>query len=131
MPTRWQTLRATLFRALVPGTVLPVIFYLLYSANSHTTARDILPDLSSPLATISFLGLIATCFPGFIAFMIVTSIWGTFRPVIAPYLLPSQVLLILQIVSSLAINTAVWMLPVCILRRIEQFFSASEDSEIS
>ncbi len=131
MSTSWQTLRETLFRALIPGAVLPVIFYLLYSANSHTTARDILPDLPSPLATISFLGLIATCFPGFIAMALITSIWGTFRQVIAPYLLPSQMLLIIQIVASLAINTALWMVPVVILRRIKQFFSAPEEHDTS
>ncbi len=128
MSPRWREVRESTLRALVPGAILPVVFFLLYSANSRTTARDILPDLNSPLAVIGCFGFVATFFPGFIA--LVFFFGGNQQTIAVTALgsLPSQTQLIIQIALSLIINTAFWTLPVLIFRRIRRYFSSSDDN---
>jgi hypothetical protein len=126
MSPHWQEIRASVLRALVPGAILPVVFFLLYSANSHTTARDILPDLNSPLAVIGCFGFVATFLPGFIALAL---LFGGQQPAITGTAFGS-LSFIGQIALCLAINTALWTMPVLIFRRSKRFFSSPDNGGI-
>ena len=61
--------------ASIPGAVLPIAFFLLFSFNTTATRRDVLPSLNDPLEIVGCFGFIIFSTPilltivGFILFI--------------------------------------------------------------
>jgi len=60
---RLQNFGKSLLIASIPGVVMPIAFFLLFSFNTTATRRDVLPSLNDPFEAVGCYGFIIFSIP--------------------------------------------------------------------
>ena len=127
--TKYRDLGKSILVATIPGAVLPILFWNLFSLNISATGRDILPALDNPLEFIGFIGSLIFASPVFIIFVtlavMIKSIhdYGLIVPIYD--MLSPNVQSEFLLAIGLGINVLLWSLPVALIRRPKSHLTLS------
>ena len=121
--------------ASIPGAVLPIVFFLLFSLNTTATRRDVLPSLNDPSEAVGWYGSAIFSIPIFVIIVGLNTLVITAHEqgYIIPFfdLLAPQAQLSVMTTIGLVCNVLLWVLPVSFLRRKKQINSLSMVSQDS
>ena len=122
-----RNLGKSILIALVPGAVLPVIFFVLFSFNTAATRRDVLPGLDNPLEIIGFAGSVIFSAPIFLFFVSLAAIVNTIHEhgfIIPIYdSLSRETQSAIFLTFCLASNVLLWTIPVSFFRWIRKYLT--------
>jgi hypothetical protein len=126
---RLLTFAKSVLIASIPGAVLPITFFLLFSLNTTATRRDVLPSLNDPLEAIGWCGSAIFSIPIFITIvglntMVINAHKQGFVIPIFDLLTP-KTQSDLMIAIGLVFNVLLWAIPVSFLRRHKRQVSSS------
>ena len=109
--------------AIIPGVVLPLVFWNLFSSNTSATGRDILPALDNPLELTGCIGSLIFASSVFIIFGTLAAIFRSLHSyglIIPIYdMLSSGMQSKFLLVIAFAINVLLWSLPLMLFFRIK------------
>ena len=126
---KFRDLGKSILVATIPGAVLPILFWNLFSLNTSATARDILPALDNPLEVIGFIGSLIFASPVFIIFVMLAAMiksiheYGLIVPIYD--LLSPDVQSEFLLAIGLGIHVLLWSLPVALIRRPKSHLTLS------
>jgi hypothetical protein len=107
--------------ASIPGAVLPIAFFLLFSFNTTATRRDVLPSLNNPLEVVGCFGFLSFSIPILITIFGLVIIVNAAhdRGFVVPYLdsLAPEQQLGLAITIGLISNVVLWTMLVSYWRQ--------------
>ena len=119
---RKKELGISLLIAVIPGIILPVAFFFLFSISTSATNRDIFPPLDNAPEIIGCLGALIFAIPGYLTFFFLISIlngihdYGLTIPIFDA--LPEATQGILIVIFCFLINLFFWTLAVSFFRQI-------------
>ena len=127
--TKYRDPGKSILVATIPGAILPILFWNLFSLNTSATAKDILPALDNPLELIGFIGSLIFVSPVFIIFVTLAAMiksmheYGWIVPVYD--LLSPDVQSEFLMAIGLGINVLLWSVPVALIRRPKSHLTLS------
>ena len=120
-----QEFGKSLLISTIPGLILPVAFFFLFSVSTSATNRDIFPPLSNAPEIIGCLGVLVFAFPGYLFFFLVASSGNSLQdhgftiPIFDA--LPVSVQGTIVVISSFAVNLIFWAFIVYIIRQFVNY----------
>jgi hypothetical protein len=119
--------------ASIPGAVLPIVFFLLFSLNTAATRRDVLPSLNDPVEAIGWCGSAIFSIPIFVTIVGLNTVVLTAHEqgYIIPFfdLLTPQAQLSVMTTIGLVCNVLLWAIPVSFLLRKKKMGSLPSASQ--
>lgn len=115
----------SLLISIIPGLILPIVFFLLFGVSTSATNRDVLPPLDNAPEIIGCLGVLIFAFPGYLFFFLVVSLENSLQdngftiPIFDA--LPVSVQGTIVVISSFAVNLIFWALIVYIIRQFVNY----------
>ena len=110
--------------ASIPGAVLPIVFFVLFSLNTTATRRDVLPSLDDPLEAVGWCGSAIFSIPIFITIVGLNTVVinAHEQGLVIPFfdLLSPKTQLNIMTTVGIVCNVLLWVIPVSLLRRKKQ-----------
>ena len=122
MLSRKKELGISLLIAVIPGIILPVAFFFLFSISTSATNRDIFPPLDNVPEIVGCLGVLIFAIPGYLTFILLVSLlnsahdFGLLIPIFDAF--PEATQGILIAIFCILMNLFFWTLAVSFFRQI-------------